>query len=90
MRKTILPTTSEPRRRFLKTAAGTGLAALGGLAGAQSFDFQPNQRYPDPRVFILDPSSPSTASTAARSSSWVRACAGPRGRCTSRSTATCF
>jgi gluconolactonase len=48
---------SAPRRQFLKTAAaGTGLAALGGLAGAQSFDFQPNQRYPDPRVFILDPS----------------------------------
>ena len=43
------------RRRFL-TTAGTGLAALSGVAGAQSFDFQPNQRYPDPRVFILDPS----------------------------------
>ena len=54
----IHPTTiaSAPRRRFLKSAAGSGLAALGGLAGAQSFDFQPNQRYPDPRVFILDPS----------------------------------
>ena len=43
------------RRRFL-TTAGTGLAALSGVAGAQSFDFQPNQRYPDPRGFILDPS----------------------------------
>lgn len=44
------------RRRFLKTASGTGLAALSGLAGAQSFDFKPNQRYPDPSVFLLDPS----------------------------------
>ncbi len=46
----------QPRRRFLKTAAGSGLAALAGLAGAQSFDFKPNQRYPDPSVLILDPS----------------------------------
>lgn len=45
-----------PRRRFLKTAAGSGLAAFAGLAGAQSFDFKPNQRYPDPSVLILDPS----------------------------------
>ena len=44
------------RRKFLKTAAGTGVAALSGLAGAQAFDFKPNQRYPDPSVFILDPS----------------------------------
>jgi len=34
------------RRGFLKAAAGTGLAALGGLAGAQSFDFKMAQRYP--------------------------------------------
>ena len=47
--------TQPPRRAFLKTAAGTGLAALGGLAGAQSFEFRPNQRYPDPSVQILDP-----------------------------------
>ena len=45
-----------PRRQFLKSAVGTGLAAVGGLAGAQSFDFKPNQRYPDPAVLILDPS----------------------------------
>ena len=44
------------RRRFLHSAAGTGLAALSGLAGAQAFDFKPNQRYPDPAVQILDPS----------------------------------
>jgi len=44
------------RRGFLKAAAGTGLAALGGLAGAQSFDFKMAQRYPDPAVLILDPS----------------------------------
>jgi anaerobic selenocysteine-containing dehydrogenase len=29
---------TNPRRGFLKAAAGTGLAALGGAAGAQSFD----------------------------------------------------
>ena len=45
-----------PRRSFLKAAAGTGLAALGGIASAQSFDFKPNQRYPDASVQILDPS----------------------------------
>ena len=43
------------RRRFLKAAAGTGLAAVGGIAGGQAFDFKPNQRYPDPAVQILDP-----------------------------------
>jgi gluconolactonase len=45
-----------PRRRFLKTAASSGLAAFAGAAGAQSFDFKPSQRYPDPAVLILDPS----------------------------------
>jgi len=44
------------RRGFLRAAAGTGLAALGSLAGAQSFDFKMAQRYPDPAVLILDPS----------------------------------
>lgn len=44
------------RRRFLQGAAGSALAALAPLAGAQSFAFQPAQRYPDPNVFILDPS----------------------------------
>jgi gluconolactonase len=43
------------RRRFLKAAAGSGLAAVGGIAGGQAFDFKPNQRYPDPAVQILDP-----------------------------------
>ncbi|MCE9659726.1 MAG: SMP-30/gluconolactonase/LRE family protein [Burkholderiales bacterium] len=49
-------TFGEERRSFLKTAAGTGLAALSGIAGAQSFEYKPNQRYPDPAVQILDPS----------------------------------
>jgi gluconolactonase len=44
------------RRSFLKAAAGSGLAALGGVAIAQSIDFKPNARYPDPAVQILDPS----------------------------------
>ncbi|HSI54160.1 MAG TPA: SMP-30/gluconolactonase/LRE family protein [Ramlibacter sp.] len=47
---------NEPRRDFLKTAAGAGFTALGGSALAQSFEFKPNQRYPDPSVLILDPS----------------------------------
>ena len=45
-------------RRALLAAAGA--AAASGLvsraAGAQSFPFSPNQRYPDPAVQILDPS----------------------------------
>jgi gluconolactonase len=45
-----------PRRTLLKAAAGFGAAALGGSAVAQSFDFKPNQRYPDASVQILDPS----------------------------------
>ena len=36
--------------------AGTAATTLSGLAQGQSFDFQPNQRYPDPSVEILDPS----------------------------------
>ena len=48
--------TQNPRRGFLKTAAGTGMAALSGSALAQSFEFKPNQRYPDAAVQILDPS----------------------------------
>ena len=47
---------SASRRHFLKAAAGTGMAALGGRALAQSFAFTPNQRYPDPSLVILDPS----------------------------------
>jgi gluconolactonase len=44
------------RRNFLKAAGGAGLTAVGFAAGAQSVSFIPNQRYPDPNVFILDPS----------------------------------
>ena len=47
---------NNPRRSFLKAAAGTSLSALGASAWAQSFDFKPNQRYPDAAVQILDPS----------------------------------
>jgi gluconolactonase len=49
-------TIGKDRRNFLKLAAGSGLAALGGVANAQSFEFKPNQRYPDASVQILDPS----------------------------------
>lgn len=48
--------TSVKRRQFLKTTASSGLAMMAGAAGAQSFGFMPNQRYPDPAVQILDPS----------------------------------
>ena len=44
------------RRRLLQGAAGIGLGGISALAQAQSFDFKPNQRYPDPSVQILDPS----------------------------------
>ena len=47
---------TQSRRSFLQAAAGTGLAALAGAAAAQSFEFKPNQRYPDASVQILDPS----------------------------------
>jgi len=49
-------TTHNTRRDFVKSAAS--LAAIASPLGAlaQSFDFKPNQRYPDPNVFILDPS----------------------------------
>ena len=48
--------TTPARRGFLKAVAGTSLSALGASAAAQSFDFKPNQRYPDASVQILDPS----------------------------------
>ncbi len=44
------------RRSFLKAAGGSALAVASAAAGAQSFSFLPNQRYPDPNVLILDPS----------------------------------
>src|SRR5258708_30303395 len=45
-------------RRNVVAAAGTAAAStlLSRAAGAQSFAFSPNQRYPDPAVQILDPS----------------------------------
>ena len=48
--------TPDSRRDFLKAAAGTGLATLGAAVSAQTFEFKPSQRYPDPSVQILDPS----------------------------------
>src|SRR6187399_481647 len=53
---TVMNSKDAGRRRFLKAAAGSGLATLGGNALAQSFSFTPNQRYPDPALLILDPS----------------------------------
>ncbi len=44
------------RRRFIKSATVGSLAAASGMVAAQSFDFKPNQRYPDTAVQVLDPS----------------------------------
>jgi gluconolactonase len=45
------------RRNMLAAAGATAASALLSRgAGAQSFPFSPNQRYPDPAVQILDPS----------------------------------
>ncbi len=49
-------TTSTARRGFLKVTAATGLTTMASATLAQSFEFKPNQRYPDPSVLILDPS----------------------------------
>ena len=45
-------------RRGVITSAGAAATALAlpQRASAQSFDFKPNQRYPDAAVEILDPS----------------------------------
>ena len=45
-------------RRNMLAAAGASAASvlLSRAAGAQSFAFSPNQRYPDPAVQILDAS----------------------------------
>jgi gluconolactonase len=47
-------TQSLPSRR--QWLAGAAAATASTLAAAQSFDFKPNQRYPDASVQILDPS----------------------------------
>lgn len=44
------------RRHLLRSAGASALGALGTAVSAQSFDFRPNQRYPDPAIYILDPS----------------------------------
>ena len=48
----------EMSRRNLITAVSATIAAgvFSESVGAQSFGFDPNQRYPDPSVEILDPS----------------------------------
>lgn len=46
----------QERRGFLKSAAGAGIALVGGAAQAQTFDFKPSQRYPDASIQVLDPS----------------------------------
>ena len=55
MNKATAPANPE-RRLLLQAGAAAGLSTAATLAGAQSFAFQPNQRYPDPAVQILDPS----------------------------------
>ena len=47
---------SPPKSSRRNWLAATAASALSGLAAAQSFDFKPNQRYPDVSVQILDPS----------------------------------
>ena len=49
-------TSNNNRRDFVKSAAALTASASPLAALAQSFDFKPNQRYPDSNVFILDPS----------------------------------
>jgi gluconolactonase len=44
------------RAVFATAGAAASAIALSRRAGAQSFDFKPNQRYPDASVEILDPS----------------------------------
>jgi len=45
------------RRNLLQAgSAVAGATVLSRGAGAQSFSFAPNQRYPDPALQILDPS----------------------------------
>jgi gluconolactonase len=44
------------RRQILAGAAACAATAIAGRAGAQSFPFKPNQRYPEPALEILDPS----------------------------------
>lgn len=44
------------RRALLKQVGATAVGALATAAGAQSFPFQAQQRYPDPAVLMLDPS----------------------------------
>jgi gluconolactonase len=44
------------RRSVLKAIGATAASACAAPALAQSFTYQPNQRYPDPAIEILDPS----------------------------------
>ena len=56
------------RRAFLMSAAGTGLAALSGVAAAQSFELLDEPATPTRRCRSSTRHSPAIASTAAPSS----------------------
>jgi len=76
MTRTLLPT----RRAFLQAGTGAGLAGLVSAAWAQAFPFQPQQRYPDPSVLILDPSFAKYrlySSTVEQVATGMRWCEGP-------------
>ena len=55
-KSSIIADTRLSRRELLAGAVAGAASTVAGLASAQSFDFKPNQRYPDASVQILDPS----------------------------------
>ncbi len=69
------------RRNLLAVAGSTAAATLlSRAAGAQSFPFKPNQRYPDPAVEVLDPSFARYrlySSTVGQLATGMRWCEGP-------------
>jgi gluconolactonase len=72
----------ELNRRNLLAAAGMTITAtvMPRSAGAQSFGFKPNQRYPDPSIEILDPSFLKYrlySSTVEQVATGMRWCEGP-------------
>jgi gluconolactonase len=44
------------RRHFITSTTALAMSTFPIAGISQAFDFKPNQRYPDPNVFILDPS----------------------------------
>ena len=79
------------RRNILAAAGATAATTiLSRAAGAQSFAFTPNQRYPDPSVQILDPSFTKYriySSTIEQVGTGMRWAEGPY---TSRTAVICF